>query len=143
MLVKVDRTSMLSSLECRAPFLNKELWQFTNQLPDEFLIKKGNKKYILKKAFEKYFPRNFFEQAKHGFNVPVGNWLRNSLKNELLYYIDDDFLAKQGLFKPEFVKQLIYNHILGKNDNTYKVWTFYCFQKWYNNFYKLKRSGEE
>ncbi|KAA6305028.1 asparagine synthase (glutamine-hydrolyzing) [termite gut metagenome] len=86
MLVKVDRTSMLTSLECRAPFLTKDLWNFTNQLPDDFLIKKTNKKYILKKAFESYFPSHFFDKSNQGFGVPVGDWLRSSLKNELLSY---------------------------------------------------------
>ena len=38
MLVKVDRTSMFASLECRAPFLNKKLWDFTNQLPEKYLV---------------------------------------------------------------------------------------------------------
>jgi asparagine synthase (glutamine-hydrolysing) len=47
-VVKVDRTSMLASLECRAPFLNKEIWDFTSQLPEDFLIKGWDKKQILK-----------------------------------------------------------------------------------------------
>ena len=52
MLVKVDRTSMLNSLECRAPFLNQNLWHYVNTLPEDFLLKGWNKKYILKEAFK-------------------------------------------------------------------------------------------
>jgi len=52
MLVKVDRTSMLSSLECRAPFLNKEIWNFTSQLPENYLIYGTDKKHILKESFK-------------------------------------------------------------------------------------------
>ena len=51
MLVKVDRASMLNSIECRSPFLNKELWNFCNQLDENLLINKWDKKFILKKAF--------------------------------------------------------------------------------------------
>ena len=134
-LVKVGRTSMLASLECRSPFLNKEIWQFANQLPDDFLIRGRNKKYILKKTFEFYFPTRFFDKSKQGFEVPVGDWLRNSLKNELMSYIDNDFLQEQNLFNPDYIKNLVLNHINGKMDNTFKVWTFYCFQKWYKNLY--------
>jgi asparagine synthase (glutamine-hydrolysing) len=59
MIVKVDRTSMLASLECRAPFLNKEIWNFTSQLPKIFLIKGWDKKHILKESFKEYFPKIF------------------------------------------------------------------------------------
>ena len=55
MLPKVDRTSMLTSLECRAPFLNKDIWEFTNTLPENYLMKGWNKKYILKEAFRDFF----------------------------------------------------------------------------------------
>ncbi|MCC8096813.1 MAG: asparagine synthase (glutamine-hydrolyzing) [Tannerellaceae bacterium] len=135
MLVKVDRTSMLASLECRAPFLNKSLWEFTNQLPDHYLIKGFNKKYLLKKAFEPYFPKNFFEQPKQGFGVPVGDWLRGGLQKELLSYTESGFLTRQGIFIPEYVQKLVQGHIQRKSDNSFKVWTFYCFQKWYKHIY--------
>lgn len=131
MLVKVDRTSMLTSLECRAPFLNKELWHFTNQLPDSYLINGWDKKYILKEAFKKYFPVNFLNNSKKGFGVPVGDWLRSELRSELLSYIDKSFIYKQNIFQYENISQLVMNHLNSKIDNTFRVWTFFCFQKWY------------
>ena len=132
MLVKVDRTSMLSSLECRAPFLSKELWNFTNQLPDNYLIKGWNKKHLLKESFKQYFPDKFLEKSKKGFEIPVGDWLRDSFKKELLSYIENDYLIKQSIFNVSFTQRLINDHINGVKDNTFRVWTFYCFQKWYS-----------
>jgi asparagine synthase (glutamine-hydrolysing) len=131
MIVKVDRTSMLTSLECRAPFLNKEIWNYTSQLPEDFLIKGWDKKHILKESFKKYFPKEFLDKSKKGFGVPVGDWLRANLKNELLSYIDKKFIEKQNIFYFETVSNLVNNHLQGKIDNTFRVWTFYCFQKWY------------
>jgi asparagine synthase (glutamine-hydrolysing) len=136
MLVKVDRTSMLASLECRAPFLNKELWDFTNQLPDSYLINGWDKKHILKEAFKNYFPKDFLNKSKKGFGVPVGDWLRSELRPELLSYIDQKFISKQNIFEYESVSKLVLNHLGCKVDNTFKVWTFYCFQKWYKNVYE-------
>ena len=133
LLVKVDRASMLNSIECRSPFLNKEILNFTTQLPENYLLKGWNKKYLLKESFKKYFPNGFLEKSKQGFAVPVGDWLKTSFKNELLAYIDYDFLVKQNIFKFDLISKLVNDHLNSVNDNSYRVWTFYCFQKWYVN----------
>lgn len=136
MITKVDRTSMLASLECRAPFLNKRLWDYTNSLPEHLLLNGSNKKYILKKAFEDQFPHRFLEKTKQGFGVPVGDWLRNGMRVELLSYIDRGFLMKQNIFNVDGITSMVQNHINSVEDNSFKVWTFFCFQKWYKYNYE-------
>ena len=136
MLVKVDRTSMLNSLECRSPFLNKKVWNYTNALPENLLMKGWNKKYILKEAFRDQFPKDFLDKGKGGFGAPVGDWLKFSIKPELESYTDTKKLKGQGIFNIAAVQELVSNHLTGKDDNTFKVWTFYCFQKWYYNIYQ-------
>lgn len=138
MLVKVDRTSMLTSLESRAPFLNKDLWNYTMHLPEDYLMKGWDKKYLLKESFKQYFPDGFLDKSKKGFGVPVGDWLRDDFSIELESYIEKDFLRKQDIFNIEEITRLVKNHLSGKIDNTFRVWTFFCFQKWYrNNFLVL------
>lgn len=135
LLVKVDRTSMSCSIECRAPFLNKELWDFTNGLPEKYLLKRFDKKHILKEAFKDYFPEKFLDKQKKGFGVPVGDWLRKDLKKELKEYTDIVFLNKQSIFNVSYISKMVDDHIEGRVDNTFKVWSFFCFQKWYANVY--------
>ncbi len=135
MLVKVDRTSMLNSLECRAPFLNRDLLQYTMSLPENYLMKRWNKKYLLKEAFKDAFPQGFLDKSKSGFGVPVGDWLREGLRKELESYIEISFLREQNIFKEDHVITLVRNHLDRKVDNTFKVWTFFCFQKWYRAIY--------
>ena len=135
MLVKVDRTSMLSSLECRAPFLNKELWDFTNSLPEKYLINKTSKKFILKESFKDNFPSKFLEKSKKGFGVPVGDWLRSFLKDELIYLCNKSFVEEQNLFNYSYVHETVSRHLSAQEDNTFKVWTYFCFQKWYKKSY--------
>ena len=137
MLVKVDRTSMLNSLECRAPFLNKEIWNYTNSLPEQYLMKGWDKKYILKESFADKFLPGFLDKTKQGFGVPVGNWLRASLKSELESYIDIKFLETQNIFNVDFISNMVKNHISGIEDNSMRVWNFYAFQKWYLNTYSI------
>lgn len=136
MLVKVDRASMLASLECRAPFLNKELWEFAKLLPEKFLLKGWNKKFILKEAFRDQFPKDFLEKPKSGFGIPVGDWLRKNLKTELISYIEVDRLKRQNIFNTLNIRKIVQDHIDGQADNTFRVWNFYCFQKWYFNTYE-------
>lgn len=131
MLVKVDRTSMLNSLECRAPFLNKEIYDYTMSLPEDFLLNKWSKKHILKEAFKTEFPEGFLDKSKQGFGVPVGDWLREGLKNELLSYIEPKLLESQNIFNARAITTLVESHISSKKDSTFKVWAFFCFQKWY------------
>ena len=118
-----------------SPFLNKKIWNFTNSLPDNYLIHKGSKKYILKEAFKAEFPNNFLEKSKKGFGIPVGDWLRASLKEELIGYINQSFVEEQNLFKYKYISKFVRNHINGFEDNTFKVWTYFCFQKWYKKSY--------
>ena len=139
MLAKVDRTSMMASLECRAPFLNKDLWEFTNTLPENYLMKGWNKKHILKEAFRDQFPEEFLEKSKSGFGSPTGDWLRQSLRKEIESYIEPGMLKSQGIFNIDFITQLVKDHLDSKKDSTFRVWSYYCFQKWYK-FNYLKQS---
>lgn len=135
MLVKVDRTSMLTSLECRAPFLNRKIWEYNNTLPENYLLNGSNKKFLLKEAFKEYFPDRFLDLSKKGFGVPVGDWLRDHLMEELLQYTDASFISEQGIFDLREISTLVNNHVSGRYDRTFEVWTYFCFQKWYKFTY--------
>jgi asparagine synthase (glutamine-hydrolysing) len=131
MLVKVDRASMLCSLECRSPFLDHRLMEYTYKLPDDYLIHKGNKKRILKDTFENLLPGGFFNSPKSGFEIPVGEWFRGPLKKDLLETLNDVSLQRSALFNIDYIHKLIAEHISNKADHARQLWTLYCFQKWY------------
>ena len=131
LLVKVDRVSMLNSMECRAPFLNKELWNFTSQLPESYLINGWDKKHLLKEAFKEHFPKGFLNKSKKGFGVPVGDWLRTNLREELISFSEPHFINEQQIFNQSAVSNMVQGHISKRVDNTFRVWAFYCFQLWY------------
>lgn len=140
MCVKVDRASMLASIECRSPFLDHNLFELTNKFPDRFLLNGSNKKRILKDAFEDFLPTGLFNKPKSGFGIPVGTWLRNELRHNLLELTSDEFLKKQKIFNVDAVKRLVNDHLIGNVDRTFKIWSLYCFQKWYKyNFIKNGR----
>ena len=131
MLPKVDRASMFASLETRVPMLDSKVIELAFNTPTEYKIKGKNRKIILKDTFRDLLPDELFHAPKHGFGVPVSDWLENSLKDQLFEYADEEFLLNQGLFQPEFIKQVIDEHMAHKIDRFSTLWSFYVFQNWY------------
>jgi asparagine synthase (glutamine-hydrolysing) len=76
-LAKVDRASMMSSLESRAVFLDNDLVAFCQRLPNRFKYRRGERKYLLKRALGGVLPRRIIERPKKGFGIPVAKWLRS------------------------------------------------------------------
>ena len=73
-LVKVDRASMLNSLEVRAPFLDCELVDFLRRLPSDCKLRGGTTKWILRRVAERLLPSEIVTRSKQGFGVPIGQW---------------------------------------------------------------------
>ncbi len=78
-LVKVDRASMLNSLEVRAPFLDIELVDFLRRLPTKMKLRGGTTKWILRESAKSLLPHEVLTRSKQGFAVPLGQWLRDGL----------------------------------------------------------------
>lgn len=76
-LTKVDRASMMSSLEVRAVFLDNDIVEFCSRLPNRFKFRNGQRKYILKKALEPMLPHDIIYRRKKGFGIPLAQWMRN------------------------------------------------------------------
>jgi asparagine synthase (glutamine-hydrolysing) len=135
MLAKVDRAAMMNSLETRAPFLDFELIELANGIPVEYKISGKNKKRILKDAFARELPVEILNQKKAGFGVPVGDWLRNELKEELLSLTSAGYITRQGIFDVRAVEGLVKGFL--ENDGYYttemsKLWNLFVFQHWYS-----------
>lgn len=75
-LVKVDRASMLTSLEVRSPLLDYRIAEFAFRLPDRLRFNGGVRKYLLKKIARKYLPSDFPYERKQGFSIPEAEWFR-------------------------------------------------------------------
>ncbi len=140
-LCKVDRASMKYSLETRCPILDTEVMEYSFRIPHAFKYRKGDKKAILKDIAYDYIPREMLERPKKGFGVPLDQWLRGPLRQQLTDYANYDFLKRQGIFDADFVSKFIGDY-LKKGDggpasgaNFSKLsWSFFAFQQWYNYY---------
>jgi asparagine synthase (glutamine-hydrolysing) len=130
-LTKVDRTSMMVSLEARVPFLDHKLVEFSATIPPELKIRGMTTKYILKKAAERILPKEVIYRPKRGFAMPVSNWI----KKDWLEMSDELVLGKQALsrnnFKKEFLKSIMLEHKWGRRDHSYLIWTLMILELWF------------
>lgn len=129
-LVKVDRCSMLHSLEVRAPFLDRHVAEFAAKLPITFKLHGFKRKYLLKKAFAKLLPPEILKRNKRGFQIPVAGWLRGKLKPLLEEMAAPDLLRQQGVFNPKAMQDLLAAHFSQKEDLRKPLWTFLILQLW-------------
>ncbi len=130
-LVKVDRASMATSLEVRAPFLDYTIQEFGAQLPYDLKLSRLTSKYILKKMAEKHIPEYIIKRKKQGFAIPVTKWLKSDLKDILLHYTSKSYIQNQGLFQHDFIDKLVQNHLNETWDNKKLLWNLLVFQLWY------------
>jgi asparagine synthase (glutamine-hydrolysing) len=136
LLVKVDRTSMACSLELRAPFLDHRLIEFAEGLPGQLKVRGFVLKYILKKAAERWLPKEIVYRQKRGFSVPIASWMRNELRPLVDETLGEDKLRQQGMFNAVFVRRLLNEHWSGKADNRKTLWTLFNFQLWHDRWAK-------
>jgi len=87
LLAKADMSSMASSLEGRSPLLDTQMLELTGKIPFNLKVKKGETKYIFKKALEKIVPKENLYRQKRGFGMPLHKWFKgkkHSFANNVL-----------------------------------------------------------
>lgn len=114
-LPKVDRASMLNSLEVRPIFFDEKILDFALRLPSSFKMNYLNRKYILKKLLERKIPKRFIDKTKKGFGSPISSYLKNlEIEN---YLIKDNFINN------EYIKLKYKKHIKNLSDEKMILWT--------------------
>ena len=134
LLVKVDITSMATSLEARSPFLDHKFMEFVASLPADYKMRNFTKKYILKEIAKELIPSSNIYRKKMGFGVPVGSWFRNELKEFLVGTLLSERALKRGYFKPEAIKDMVEKHISGKRDYMMPLWALLMLELWHKRF---------
>lgn len=133
-LLKTDKMAMAHSLESRVPFLDKEVWNVAQTVPEKLRVSHKTSKIALRKAAEKIMPDDYTTKPKLGFPVPIRVWLK-----EQEYYdtvkraLESDTGRK--FFDTDKAVRLLNDHKEGKKDNSRKIWTLYSFIVWYDQFF--------
>ena len=126
-LVKVDRATMLNSIEARSPFLDYRIVELGLQIPNNFNIGPDKGKLLLRKLAEKHLPASVTQAKKKGFGLPIKEWINESLAN----YLKDLHKKNNHDF---FDEASLNNYVFKKNcprDLSTLFWRIWMFEEWF------------
>lgn len=130
-LAKVDRASMMASLEARVPLLDPEVVRLALSLPLRWKLRGRKGKIIFKAAFEQDLPPGFLDRPKKGFGIPMARWLCGPLKPMAEELLSDDVLGRAPFFAPDLPRRLWREHLERRADHRKPLWTLLCFLEWW------------
>src|SRR5688572_28689008 len=134
LLVKVDRATMLSSVEARAPYLDRFVTAFALSLPPQLRVRRLTTKWILKKAAEKWIPHDVIYRRKRGLSVPIAGWINGGLRGEVDRLLEPNRLRAQGIVNERYVAQLLAEHRAGRANHAKPLWAVIVLQYWLENW---------
>jgi asparagine synthase (glutamine-hydrolysing) len=133
-LVKLDRASMMASLEGRVPLLNNDFVEYATHLPLNMKLRGLRSKFLLKRALRGLLPDSILNRPKKGFGIPVAHWFRGPLKEQMLSVLSPDRIAREGFFDASAVTRLVSDHLEGRRDNRKQLWTLFAFELWHEGY---------
>jgi asparagine synthase (glutamine-hydrolysing) len=129
-LTKVDRVSMLNSLEVRVPLLDHKFVELSLKIPRNFKLNGRIQKYILKQSMKSYLPQSILNHPKQGFNIPLPVWIKGDLKK----YVSENLLSTSALLSghlnQSYVKKIVENNQNGGRDLSTRIYSLLVFEEW-------------
>lgn len=134
MLTKVDRMSMANSLEVRVPLLDHRLVEWMSQVPSSLKVRGLDLKYLFKDVARDLLSRKIVDRRKAGFHVPIPGWIKHELRPLIAEQLSPATVARQGIFNPDYVGELLDAHRSGSENYSRNIWGLLIFSLWYDRF---------
>jgi len=130
MLTKVDRASMAVSLEVRVPLLDNRILDCSWSLPDDQLIRSGERKAVLRNVLARHVPRPLFDTPKKGFHIPLRDWLGDNLRGWAEDLLNDELANARDYLDAKAVRKLWARYLAGAKELINAVWIVLMFLAW-------------
>ncbi len=129
-LTKVDRMSMGHSLEVRPPFLDHRIVEFAARLPENFKIRGGRLKFVLRELMKDRLPTAVIKRGKEGFDIPTHHWFRTVLRPLLLDTLNESSVKRSGILSWPAVEAVIRAHLERRANLGYHLWGLVVLFLW-------------
>lgn len=136
-----DKSSMAASIEVRVPYLDLELMRLCASIPESVKLRGQQTKWVLKKAMERYLPRDVIYRSKTGFGVPLRKWIFDDLKPVVNDLLGPQRLRERELFDPAAVREILAENEANRADHAYLIYSLLTLELWQQTF--IDRPGEE
>jgi asparagine synthase (glutamine-hydrolysing) len=134
LLIKADKMTMANGLELRVPFLDHKMVEFAATLPNASKAGGRGGKTLLRQAMRGILPDAIIDRPKMGFPIPIGSWLRTSLRQ----FTRDHLLAPDSACSRYFDRvettRLVHEQEQGTVDRSQEIWTLLVFEFWHRHF---------
>ncbi|MGI9221340.1 MAG: asparagine synthase-related protein, partial [Woeseiaceae bacterium] len=121
------------SLEARCPLLDHRLIEFAWRIPTSAKVRDGQGKWLLRRVLKRYLPDALFDRPKHGFNVPVGDWLRGPLRDWAHDLLHSPRIQSDGFLDATGIQKRWDQHMSGRRDCGRELWAILMVQAWLEN----------
>ena len=129
-LVKVDRAAMYSSLEVRAPLLDRRIVELAWSLPLTTKVHGRTGKRVLRTILDRYVPTELINRPKQGFAIPLDEWLRHGLRDWAEDLLSPSKLQTTGVFKSSAIRRLWLSHQSRSENAGARIWAVLMLQFW-------------
>lgn len=133
-LEKVDKSTMAQSMEIRVPLLDNNIVEYVLSLPSSMKVRRGQKKWLLRRALRGVVPDDILDAPKQGFSVPYSFWLRTSLKDYVKSVLFDPSIRQWGLFDERELAGRIDDHAHERRDNGFLLYKILNLALWYREY---------
>jgi asparagine synthase (glutamine-hydrolysing) len=131
-MVKVGTAAAAFGLECRYPFLAREMVELAFQIPSRFKRQGAKGKLILRDVYRRFLPPELESRPKMGFGAPLDHWLcRGPLADHAREVLTDPQTVSRGYFRQSYVERLLDEHQNSVFDHAYRIWALLMFEYWH------------
>lgn len=138
LLMKADKMGMAHGVESRSPFMDRLFAEWAARLEIGLLLRGSSSKYLLKKSAETVLPRDLVYRRKHGFQVPIGRWMRGPIRELTEAALSPELIRRQGIFAVSGLRKLKERFDRGPSSAAFdgKVWQIVTFQTWWRRVFE-------
>ncbi|MFQ5703279.1 MAG: asparagine synthase (glutamine-hydrolyzing) [Gemmatimonadales bacterium] len=135
LLPKVDRATMLCSVEARSPYLDQAVTRFAFGLPTALKVRGITTKWVLKRVASRWLPTSIVRRRKRGLSVPISRWINCGLRGEIDRLLARERIDREGLLNSDTVQRLLVQHRRGTADHGRALWTIIVLEYWMQHWF--------